>query len=276
MQLRNGTTVGAKTVGKNSNKKNKKFEKTLRQHLDDQAKNPVSSGNMDNLIYTLRLYETMAETFVDYNDDNVDSHDRFVITAFVKTIQLMSTLTDYTYKTASLEYTDYTKGLIVKTMYKLHEVFVTLRYMLSQKEHDSDYISGLLQISIDENGEKIFNKNSIEAKAYYCYRHFYKSQEENSYDISSYADGVYTEVEIYDYYFKGNPSKDVKDDVLINQDYKKWFENEETTDRYDNLAYNSVTTEQLPSLFTMCELERRINFHKNELEKYEHMMRESH
>jgi hypothetical protein len=242
-------------------------------NLADQETNPVSS-DINNLIYTLRLYDTMHNYLrSDYiNTDNNVTDNRFIILTFEKTINLISQMISKTYSYESIEYTDYTKILIVKTMYKLNEVLLTLRYLLSRMEYESDYISAFLQISIDKKREKILDKKSIEARVYYCYRYLYKSQEENNYNISSYADGKYTEVEIYDHYFKENASNDENDDLLIKEDYKKWFVCEETTDRYDIVAYDKLETTEDTHLLTMCELKELIDFHKNELEKYKNIM----
>jgi hypothetical protein len=251
-----------------------RFELNMKDRLAEQDKYPVSL-DINNLIYTLNLYDMLYLSLNDYDKEDNDSYDRFIITLFEKTLQLMSQLIEKTYKPAAIHYTDHTKGLIVNTLYKMHEVFLIVRYKLSRKEHESDYISGLLDISIEEKGEKIYDKKSIEAKVYYCYRHFYQSEECNNYEISSYTDGTYSEVEIYDYYFKGNVENDVNDDLFINEDYKKWFVCEETTDRYDNWAYNNYESgEPANAPLTKYELQHRIEFHKNELDKYERIMRQ--
>jgi hypothetical protein len=280
MQLRSGTKLNnaientPKIMGELTD--NQIFELNMKHRLADQLNYPVSVG-INNLIYTLNLYDMLYISLNDYDKEDNDSYDRFVITLFEKTLQLMSKLIEKTYKHASIQYTDHTKALIVNTLYKMREVFLIVRYKLSCKEHESDYISELLDISIYEKGEKIFDKKSIEARVYYCYRHFYQSEESNNYDISSYADGTYSEVDIYDYYFKGNVEKDVNNDLLINEDYKKWFVCEETTDRYDNWAYNNYESgEPAHAPLTMYELQHRIQFHKNELDKYERIMQQSH
>jgi hypothetical protein len=215
---------------------------SLRQKMNDQMKHPISS-DINNLIYILRLYETFHKHLRRVFDfSNIDIEKRgfypLIIVSFDHTLDIRCQLIRETYKMKSIEYTDYTKGLIVKLMYKINEMISTLRYVLSQMECQTDCTTELLQISIDKKGEEILDKDSIEAKTYYCYRYLYKSQVENNYNISSYADGKHTEVEIYDYYFKENTSKDEKDDLLI-KDYEKWFVFKATTDRYDIVAYDN-------------------------------------
>jgi hypothetical protein len=277
MQLRSGTIIDRVMTTNENVKQSFDYQKEkTQQRLKDQKNNPVSL-DINNLIYTLRTYETIdkllsCESMKDtaaYNNSNA----RLILVLFEKTLQLMSQLIEKTYKTASLEYTNYTKGLIVKTLYKLREVFIVIRYKLSCMEYTSDYISELLEISLEKRGKKILNTKSIQATAYYCYRHFYKSQEENCYDMSTYADGEYTEVEIYDYYFKGNTSKDVINDLFINEDYKRWFVLRESIDRYDNDAYDIFETVENQYSCRITEVKQQINFHKYELEKYERILR---
>jgi hypothetical protein len=210
----------------------------LHEKIDDQHNHPVTH-DINNLIYTLRLYETFNKHLRRlYNVGTNRSVHSFIIVSFKKTIELMSNIIAITYKQSSIEYTDYTKGLIVKTLYKLNQVLSKLRFMLELMECECDYITKLLQISIEKKGEKILDKDSIEARTYYCYRYLYKSKGYDNYNISSYADGKYCKVENYNYHLKGNASKDVNDDLLI-KDYKKMFELNETTDRYDIVAYDN-------------------------------------
>jgi hypothetical protein len=268
VQLRSGTTLynEEETVKQT-------FEKAMLETLTIQKKYPVSS-DINNLMYTLKLYEALHNYLRgDYINTNTNPpHNRFIVISLHKTIELMSQLIAKTYGLESIHYSNYTKTLIIKTLYKLHEVLLTLRYVFSRMEDESDYIRELLKLSIDKKGEKILNKSSIEAKVYYCYRYFYKSRIENNYNISSYEDRKCTEVEIYNYHFKENVSKYENDDLLIKADYKQWFVCEETTDRYDILPYDKCETDEEEHVFSMCELEDLRDFHKNELEKYENLM----
>jgi hypothetical protein len=230
-----------------------KFKPDLLEKLYEQEKYPVHL-NINNLVCVLRLYDTIYN-YLKHDYINVgknDSHNRFIIVAFVKTINLTSELIGKTYKKASIKYTDHAKTLIVLTLYKLNEVLMTLKHLLPRMEYESNYISGLLQVSIDKKGTEILDKNSIEAKVYYCYRYFYKSHEVNNYNISSYAVIKNTEVEIYDYYFKENSSKDINDDLFIEKDYKRWFGCEDVTNVYDDLPYDKL--EEKPRSFNMVRI----------------------
>lgn len=245
-------------------------DKTIDELLDEHKKKPVSL-DINNLKHTLTLFQTMRATvYQNVRDDNTASGDRFALISYATTLRLMGDIIKYTYTHASLDYSDYTKGLFVKTIYELREAFLITRTILSHRKCESDYIEKLLQISIDQKGQQISDARSWEARAYYCYRHFYKSNEANNYDIGSYANGNYTDVEIYDYYFKGNAGKDVNSDLLINEDYKKWFPDEK--DIYDTTVYNIIEPAVIPQLITLSELKHHIDFHKTELEKYEDML----
>jgi hypothetical protein len=269
MKLRSGTTFSTREELSERTGKNDLIErkKDLIERVKDLINNPTSL-DIDNLIYGLRLYESL-DIYLDSVCSTIanSSYNRLIIVNFWKSIEMLCQLIGITYTKASIEFTDYTKGLLVKTMYKINDTLTRLGYMLRDMEYGSDYIYDLLQISINKKGEEI-DKESIEASVYYCYRYFYKSQQEDSYNISSYADGQYTEVEIYDYYFKENASKDKEYDLLIKNGYNKWFVCAETTDRYDIAAYDKLETTEDEHLLTMCELKELRDYHTKETEKY--------
>jgi hypothetical protein len=278
MKLRSGTILDIQETHNDLfkfksllNTREDSFERNLNKRIDDQKNHPVSL-DINNIIYALRVYESLDIYLDSICNISNSLHNRFVIVAFQKCVQTLSELIQKTYRVESIKYSDYTKGLIVKTLYKVDDMLTRVGYMLRDLEYDSDYISDLLQISIDKKGEEILDKDSFEARVYYCYRYFYKWQDADKYNIFTYADGHYSEVEIYDYYFKENASKDEQDDLLLKNGYVKWFVCAETTDRYDIVAYDKLDTTKDTYSFTMLELEELRDFHKNESDKYSNII----
>ena len=66
------------------------------------------------------------------------------------------------------------------------------RATMSCMEKDSLIMQEYLKEVKNMEGERVKDKNTHTALAYYCYRHLYNSIEENEYDIQTYENGDYT------------------------------------------------------------------------------------
>ena len=276
MKLRSGraTDKGASSIIDNYNK----FSISVKEKLYIYEKNPCSKS-IKNLKYIMYVYNQIDEEFFEILNNEELSNIRFSIVNFIlilykKTLELMSGLIGKTYDKKSTKYDSSTKEMIVKTLYKMRNVFIKLRKLLYDMEEESECIKSLLDVSVKKAGKTIKDKSSTEALAYYCYSHLYGNEEYNRYNISSYEDGEYSYEEIYDYYFGANIEKYIEDDMFIREDYKYWFTYNEITDNYHLYGYRRHKLKEKEPLYKFNELKRRVEYYKDETIKYFEMMAE--
>lgn len=279
MKLRSGTIVTTdnrkKCASSSSNNNINKYSETLKDKLYMCEKYPCSTS-IKNLNYIERVYEQINEEYfellegVEYSK-MPNSIVNLTMIKYKKTLELMSDLIGKTYDKKSEEYDNSTKEMIVKLLYKMRKVFVRLRRILYEMEDESKYIKTLLNVSVENAGKPIKDTSSMEALVYYCYSHLYGNEEINRYDIHTYEDGVYGYGEIYDYYFGGHIEMNIEDDMFIRDDYKYWFVYKETIEKYNLYGYKR---HKLKPLYDFYELKSRIEYHKDEVNKYFEMMAE--
>ena len=273
MKLRSGraTDKGASSIIDKYNK----FSISVNEKLYIYEKNPCSKS-IKNLKYIMYIYNQIDEEIFEILNNEELSNIRFSTVNFIlilykKTLELMSDLIGKTYDKKSTKYDSSTKEMIVKTLYKMRNVFIKLRKLLYDMEEESECIKSLLDVSVKKAGKSIKDKNSMKALAYYCYSHLYGNDEINRYDIHTYEDGEYSYEEIYDYYFGDHINKNIEDDMFIRDDYKYWFTYKATTDKYHLYGYKR---HKLKPLYTFNELKSRIEYYKDEIYKYYEMMEE--
>ena len=290
MKLRSGTTI----ISKKTNNKSK-IDISLNKITDALKIHKNSEKTIENLKHIKTIYNILNdEFFVLYKDMSEIKMVRFVITIYKKTLQLMSDLILKTYDNKSLSYTCSEKEMIVTVLYNMNEVFIRIRGLMHDLIDSSDYMKKLLKTSEENKGKPIEYRNSLEAQTYYCYSHLYCNNEINEYNIHTYEDGKYTYEdgkytyedgkytyedgkytyeEIYDYYYGNNPNKNEDDDIFVFEDYGRWFEYEDNISHYNEGGYKRYT--ELPVLYNYDELRVRIEFHKEELKKYNKIMETS-
>jgi hypothetical protein len=265
MKLRSGTIIKDETP-----KSVKSYTTRVKVLIDRYSKNPCSKS-MKNLNHIIQIYIlTNDDLYNIYKDMNPHEMPRYILVCYKKTLEMMSDLIGKTYTEESKNYNRETKELIVKTIYTMHVSFTTLRKILYEVEVESEYMKNLLKVSKENAGHPIEDKSSDEALAYYCYSHLYRNKEMKGYEIHTYDSGEYTYEEIYDYYFSANINNNLEDDLFIRDDYSRWFIDEEYISHYYINGYKSYT--ELPLLYDYDELEARIDYHDEELEKYKKMM----
>ena len=243
-----------------------KFITNTKKAFGDSMNNPCVN-DIKNLRYIVKIYELFdTEFFNIYKEMKEDSMVNLVITIYKKTLLLMAETISMTYKPESTDYTSSEKEIIVIALFKMRNVFIRIRDVLTEIEHKSQYMKKLLYYSKTNKGGLITNKNSYEALAYYSYRHLYNSEEENKYDINTYEDGNYSYEEIYDYYYAPNIKKDEKEDLFIKKDYTWWFENKRNTTNYSIYSYNTIDRK---TIYTIDEIKHRSSFHLKEMEEYD-------
>jgi len=231
--------------------------------------NHSNNKSIKSLKYILRLYTKMDETFYEiYTYRGRDKITDLNLTTYKKTLELMCQLIGKTYTKKAEDYDKYEKELIVKTLYKMHIIFIKLQDVLLDLEYESTYMKELLRVCEKNAGKLIKDKESKEALAYYCYSHLYGSNNLNRYNMNTYEDGEYSYEEIYDNYYGENINNNIKDDVFIEEDYKRWFIYENS--HYHKNGYTRYT--ELPPLYDYEELRARISHHSRELERYKNEM----
>ena len=283
MKLRSGTTLVSEqsenSIVYTITEKSKKPKKTEEDTNDEDNTTPrvcnfitntkkefddyPCINDIKNIRYIVKIYELFdTEFFNIYKEMKEDSMVNIAITIYKKTLLLMSETITMTYNPVSLDYTSSEKEIIVIALFKMRNVFIRIRELLTEIEHKSKYMKKLLCYSKTHIGSLITNKNSYEAIAYYSYRHLYNSEEENDYYINTYEDGNYSYEEIYDYYYAPNIKKDKKEDLFIKKDYIWWFENKRNTNIYSINSYNTIDRK---SIYTIDEIKHRSSFHLEEM-----------
>lgn len=247
----------------------KKFTNQLKSLLTKFEKNPCSKS-VKNLKYVWMIYTKLEEEFIGiYKHMERLAMLKYVLVSYKKTLQLMSEIIGKTYNKESIDYDEETKEMIVKILYKMFIVFLEFRGILYEQE-DTYHMKELLKESEENAGKKIEDEKSPEALAYYCYSHLYGNNEVNRYEIKTYEDQEYSYEEIYDYYFGNNINKNPKDDLFIREDYERWFVYEGSISHYNEKGYKRY--DELPPLYDYNELESRIDYHIDEIEKYKAMI----
>ena len=277
MQLRSGTTIIISTQKTKTNKKttNKKTE-TNTPNIDSCLTkirelmniNENCEKTIENMKYMKQLYNILDdEFFLVYKNMSHKSMVKFIMVLYKKSLSLTCDIIKKTYELKSLEYTSSEKEMMVTLLYKLHQVFIKTRAVMTDLIDSSDYMKTLLKTSEENKGKIIEDRNSKEALAYYCYSHLYNSNEINEYDIYTYEDGEYTYEEIYDYYYGNNTNNNPEDDKFLREYYSRWFTDENNISHYNKGGYKRHT-----ELYNYEELRARIEYHREELNKYMEIM----